>query len=105
MKARKKPVIVDVVRFVGWNKEIEGTPFYQIYDSGSAFSNVPSWLEEALIKEKIKSNVPYQWRIYVSTLEGDMRADEGDYIIQGVNGEIYPCKPDIFEKTYEIIED
>lgn len=37
----------------------------------------------------------------IHTLEGDMRADKGDYIITGVNGEQYPCKPDIFEKTYE----
>lgn len=37
----------------------------------------------------------------IETLEGVMRADVGDYIITGVNGERYPCKPDIFEKTYE----
>lgn len=40
----------------------------------------------------------------IHTLEGDMRASVGDYIIKGVNGEQYPCKPDIFEKTYEPIE-
>jgi len=38
----------------------------------------------------------------IVTLEGDMRADIGDYIIKGVNDEFYPCKPDIFEKTYSI---
>lgn len=43
-------------------------------------------------------NNPY---IPVETLEGTMRASVGDYIIKGVNGEFYPCKPDIFEKTYE----
>ncbi len=37
----------------------------------------------------------------IHTLEGDMKASIGDYIITGVNGEQYPCKPDIFEKTYE----
>lgn len=37
----------------------------------------------------------------IPTLEGDMEASLGDYIIKGVNGEFYPCKPDIFEKTYE----
>ena len=41
----------------------------------------------------------------IHTLEGDMRASVGDYIITGVNGEQYPCKPDIFEKTYEKIEE
>ena len=40
----------------------------------------------------------------IPTLEGDMMANVGDYIITGVNGEQYPCKPDIFEKTYDPIE-
>jgi hypothetical protein len=39
--------------------------------------------------------------IDINTLEGVMRADENDFIIKGINGEFYPCKPDIFEKTYE----
>ena len=43
--------------------------------------------------------------MYIETLEGTMRADPGDWIITGVNGEQYPCKPDIFEKTYEKAED
>lgn len=42
--------------------------------------------------------------IIIHTLEGDMKASVGDYIITGVNGEQYPCKPDIFEKTYEPAE-
>lgn len=40
----------------------------------------------------------------IETLEGTMRADINDYIIKGVNGEFYPCKPDIFEKTYEKVK-
>lgn len=40
----------------------------------------------------------------IPTLEGDMKASKGDYVITGVNGEQYPCKPDIFEKTYELVE-
>ena len=43
-----------------------------------------------------------EWRI--PTLDGVMWAKEGDWIIKGVNGEFYPCKPDIFEKTYEALE-
>lgn len=39
--------------------------------------------------------------LQIETLEGTMKASQGDYVITGVNGEIYPCKPDIFEKTYE----
>lgn len=41
----------------------------------------------------------------IETLEGTMRADVGDYIITGVQGEQYPCKPDIFESTYEPVEE
>lgn len=41
----------------------------------------------------------------IETLEGTMRANVGDWIITGVNGEQYPCKPDIFAKSYEAIED
>ena len=43
----------------------------------------------------------YNPYIKIETLEGTMKASVGDYIIKGVNGEFYPCKPDIFEKTYE----
>lgn len=39
--------------------------------------------------------------LYIATLEGVMKADKGDWVIKGIKGEIYPCKPDIFELTYE----
>lgn len=42
--------------------------------------------------------------MYIETLEGRMKANVGDYIITGINGEQYPCKPDIFEKTYELVD-
>ncbi len=41
--------------------------------------------------------------INIKTLEGTMIARIGDYIIKGINGEFYPCKPDIFNKTYEVV--
>jgi hypothetical protein len=41
----------------------------------------------------------------IRTLEGDMRCEIGDYIIRGVKGEFYPCKPDIFNMTYELVQD
>lgn len=44
-------------------------------------------------------------QLLIQTLEGEMKADYGDFIIKGVNGEYYPCKPDIFEKTYEKVEE
>lgn len=58
-----------------------------------------------------KGHITLSWRdgylegAYVQTLEGYMYASYGDYIIRGVDGEYYPCKPGIFEKTYELAED
>lgn len=43
--------------------------------------------------------------LIVQTLEGPLRAAPGDWIITGVNGEQYPCKPDVFEKTYELVDE
>ena len=43
--------------------------------------------------------------LVINTLEGPLKADVGDYIITGLRGEEYPCKPDIFEKTYEVVDD
>jgi hypothetical protein len=40
----------------------------------------------------------------IETLEGKLKAKKGNYIIMGINGEVYPCKPDIFSKTYEVLE-
>lgn len=42
--------------------------------------------------------------VHINTLEGTMVAQPGDWIIKGINGELYPCKPDIFEKTYDLVE-
>ena len=57
--------------------------------------------KKPIIIEAYKTDKP----VIIKTLEGDMKASVGDYIITGVNGEQYPCKPDIFEKTYEKVED
>lgn len=57
-----------------------------------------------------EGNITLTWRdgylegAYVNTLEGVIYATYGDYIIKGVDGEFYPCKPSIFEKTYELVE-
>lgn len=58
------------------------------------------------VKKPVKVNAYIANKDFViHTLEGDMKANKGDYIITGVNGEQYPCKPDIFHKTYDIIEE
>jgi len=44
-------------------------------------------------------------KIYINTLEGVMKANKGDFIITGIKGEQYPCKPDIFNKIYELVEE
>lgn len=83
----KKPVVVEAVKWTGTNvDEIEGfcknECSIEIEDCGGS--------------TKIGEQVT------IHTLEGDMIASKGDYIIKGVNGEFYPCKPDVFAKTYEI---
>ena len=45
------------------------------------------------------------YSIFINTLEGEMEAHEGDWIIKGIHGEFYPCKPDIFEKTYSPVNE
>ena len=58
---------------------------------------VPFWAQEAC-------DLP-PCELYIETLEGTHHVSVGDYVIQGVNGELYPCKPDIFEKTYEEVKE
>lgn len=81
---RKKPVKISAVLFDGSTESL-------IALNSSKFGLDPV----KLINENEKDF------IIIPTLEGDMRASVGDYIIRGVNGEFYPCKPDVFEKTYQ----
>lgn len=50
------------------------------------------------------SMLKHQSGLFIETLEGRMLASEGDYIIKGIDGEFYPCKPDIFKRTYDEVE-
>jgi hypothetical protein len=64
-------------------------------------SKVPAWLSDALKDGRVCfSGGPYGY-FTIKTLEGEMRADYGDWIIKGIQGELYPCKPEIFAATYE----
>lgn len=87
MLYRKKPVIIDAFCYAG--------------DFKNSFGEycIPNWAVKAFENKELFFKG--QGELYVKTLEGDMHAAVGDYIIQGVQGEIYPCKPDIFEQTYE----
>ena len=90
MKYRKKPVVIEAIQWNGANFEevkrfVGDSLNYSICDT--------AW--------KVGKGAPHV-SIGISTLEGLMQVTKGDYIIKGVNGEFYPCKPDIFEKTYEL---
>lgn len=61
---------------------------------------IQEFMSKALTISYLDPNNP---KLIIETLEGNMNASIGDYIIKGVNGEFYPCKPDIFEKTYELV--
>ena len=89
-KYRKKPIVIEAIQWVGNTNEVKNfcgdKCSYSIYDS--------AW--------RVGKGVPHE-ELVIHTLEGDMKASRNDYIIKGVNGEFYPCKPDVFEKTYEFI--
>lgn len=61
------------------------------------FAKAKSYRKRPVVVQAVQVFVPQ----IIRTLEGDMIASAGDWIIKGVNGEVYPCKPDIFVKTYE----
>lgn len=97
MKYRKKPVVIEAFRI--------------------GIDYIPDWAMDAVTTNKIilHSDVPvtssydpfdhsHKTWCEIKTLEGVIRGNHGDYIIQGVKGEIYPCKPDIFVATYEPVE-
>ena len=92
-KFRKKPVVIDA-----WLYGYEGLP-------------MPKWLVEAMEGGAVcyaPLDPTYKGTqetvLSIETLEGVMQARQGDWIIRGVAGEIYPCKPDIFDQTYEAVE-
>jgi hypothetical protein len=80
MHYRKKPVVIEAMQLTSNNMK-----------------DVLAWItnESAYIDDN---------HLYIKTLEGTMKANMSDYIIKGINGEIYPCKPDIFLKTYDSID-
>ena len=116
---RKKPVVIEAVRWRGYNSNLGVTaeapdqPVEITFENmhGIKWEPLPEWLPKLLLECKCGQNsrCPAQPGeilrdgdvIYIGTLEGEMCAGPGDWIIRGVKGEIYPCKPDIFAATYE----
>lgn len=104
MKYRKKPVIIDAFHYS------------QEYLNGQGVVPTPKWIVDAfelgvLYYDKPTyrlsqiTEIPLLYELYIKTLEGNMKVSINDYIIKGVQDEIYPCKPDIFKATYELVEE
>ena len=86
MKFRTKPVEKEAIQYTGADSYYKqmGIQWPEFIGKSSYFEDNKEFL--------------------IFTLEGDHKVNEGDWVIKGLNGEFYPCKPDIFEKTYEKIE-
>ncbi len=82
MKYRMKPVVKEAFKWLS--------------------DETPEWWRAASDKFTIDVSTG---SVFIPTLEGTHEARKGDYIIQGIKGELYPCKPDIFEATYEKVEE
>ena len=82
---RKKPMVIEAFRWTGGPDQEED----------------PIWAVEAVASGAMTFGAG---RAFIQTLEGRMEASSGDWIIRGVKGEIYPCKPDIFAATYEAVQ-
>lgn len=87
---RKKPVNIAAIQWTGTN-----------FDEVKAFFGEDAKKCSNLVD---LNDQPIKGNLIIETLEGNHTASPGDFIIRGVKGEYYPCKPDIFEQTYEVVE-
>ena len=85
-KYRKLPVVIEAIQFTGTKENSH---------------DITEFIKGGLF---FPTKMPKYERLVITTLEGEMTARVGDWIIKGVKGEFYPCKPDIFEKTYEEVD-
>lgn len=98
-KYRKKPIVIEAFQMTEerrednseWPEWLNAAWQMSRHDEGAVFP--------VMTPEGMKDNL-----ICINTLEGYMTVGWGDYIIQGITGELYPCKPEIFEATYEKVE-
>lgn len=90
MKAKKKPIVLDVWQVVELTMD----------------SNIPGWIFNAIFSDRVLNESRKEGvELVVTTLEGKMDAKIGDYIVKGTKGEIWPVRKDIFEETYDIVEE
>lgn len=85
---RKKPVVIEAFRWTGGPDQEED----------------PVWAVEAIEARRMYYQGGQEPCMTIETSEGTMRANVGDWIIRGVEGELYPCRPSVFEATYEPVE-
>ena len=96
---RKKPVVINAVEWNGKNQR-------EIFDflTNGTKENCALTLEEDTFRIDLVNGGCQTGDLIIKTLEGELKASVGDFIIKGISGEFYPCKPDIFEKTYEQVD-
>ena len=87
-KFRKKPVVIEAFRVAGPDENVQPLPIWAIRE----------------LREGGTMTAHDDGTFTIRTLEGDHHASRGDWIIRGVKGELYPCKPDIFALTYEAVD-
>ena len=102
-KYRKKPVIIEAIQWTGKNL-IEVSAFINNESYAEVLKEYDRCIPNKLCRDVYEGIIKREG-FCIETLEGNMKAKIGNYIIKGVNGEFYPCKPDIFAKTYEEVED
>lgn len=99
MKFRKKPVEIEAMQLVGSNADLRAVYLWVEENTQGSFDPYGDELPGSGV-----SIDPATGFLLIATLEGVMQAKPGDWIIKGVQGEFYPCKPDIFAETYEPVE-
>lgn len=87
MRYVTKPVEIEAIEWTGENKD----EIREFTGDCSVFCKV----------KYLRDEYPSYWELRIVTLEGEMKANKGDFIIKGLRGEFYPCKPDVFHKKYE----
>lgn len=103
-KFRKKPVTIEAVQFNGVDPD--GNAAFAL-GTPDAADPMPDWLTKALKRDQDEAGAAWLEpgysppALFIYTLEGPHLARPGDWIIQGIKGELYPCKPDIFAATYD----
>lgn len=95
LKVRKKPVVVEAMLMTGAKESA-----FRVSAWCRGITSGASWHRPGapIVREE-------EWSVTIPTREGDMTASPGDWVIRGIQGEFYPCKPDVFAATYEVLDE